>query len=78
MIIDALSNCSSYANAHPRFQKAFAFLISQPLATLPCGRYDIDEHWRVSLDGELKITGMFHLNATFYAAYLRAGFSYRF
>ena len=38
MIIDALSNCSSYANAHPRFQKAFAFLISQPLATLPCGR----------------------------------------
>ena len=42
MIIDALSNCSAYANAHPRFQKAFAFLISQPLATLPCGRYDID------------------------------------
>jgi len=42
MILDALSNCSAYANAHPRFQKAFAFLISQPLATLPCGRYDID------------------------------------
>ena len=49
----------------------------QPLFRLG-GRYDIDEHWRVSLDGELKITGMFHLNATFYAAYLRAGFSYRF
>jgi len=49
----------------------------QPLFQLG-GRYDIDEHWRVSLDGELKITGMFHLNATFYAAYLRAGFSYRF
>ena len=42
------------------------------------GRYDIDEHWRVQLDGQMKITGMFHLNATFYAAYLRAGFSYRF
>ena len=41
-------------------------------------RYDIDEHWRVHLDGQMKITGMFHLNATFYAAYLRAGFSYRF
>lgn len=41
-------------------------------------RYDIDEHWRVHLDGQMKITGMFHLNATFYAAYVRAGFSYRF
>ena len=41
-------------------------------------RYDIDEHWRVHLDAQMKITGMFHLNATFYAAYVRAGFSYRF
>jgi len=49
----------------------------QPLFLLG-GRYDVDEHWRVHLDGQLKITGMFHLNATFYAAYLRAGFSYRF
>lgn len=49
----------------------------QPMFLLG-GRYDIDEHWRVHLDGQMKITGMFHLNATFYAAYLRAGFSYRF
>ena len=49
----------------------------QPMILLG-SRYDIDEHWRVHLDGQMKITGMFHLNATFYAAYLRAGFSYRF
>lgn len=49
----------------------------QPMILLG-SRYDINEHWRVHLDGQMKITGMFHLNATFYAAYLRAGFSYRF
>ena len=41
-------------------------------------RYDIDDHWRVHLEAETKITGMFHLNATFYAANVRMGFSYRF
>lgn len=41
-------------------------------------RYDVNEHWRILLDSELKLSGMFHLNAEFYSAYLRAGFSYRF
>lgn len=49
----------------------------QPLFMLN-SRYDIDDHWRVHLEAETKITGMFHLNATFYAANVRAGFSYRF
>ena len=49
----------------------------QPLFMLG-GRYDIDNHWRVHLDAECKPTGMFHLNAAFYAATVRAGFTYRF
>lgn len=49
----------------------------QPIFMLG-GRYDIDQHWRVALSGECKPTGMFHLNATFYSAYLRAGFTYKF
>lgn len=42
------------------------------------GRYDINEFWRIHLDTELKLAGMFHLNAEFYSAYVRAGFTYRF
>lgn len=49
----------------------------QPLFALG-GRYDIDEHWRVHLDAQCKPTGMFHLNAAFYGATVRAGFTYRF
>lgn len=51
--------------------------IWQPIFTLG-GRYDIDSHWRVLLSAQCKPTGMFHLNATFYAAYVRAGFTYKF
>lgn len=40
--------------------------------------YDPAEHWRVLLDVQCKPTGMFHLDATFYSATVRAGFSYRF
>lgn len=42
------------------------------------GRYDISEHWRIRLETELKLAGMFHMNAELYSAYVRAGFSYRF
>lgn len=49
----------------------------QPIFRLGA-RYDIDTHWRTILEGEIKPTGMFHLNATLYSAYLRAGFAYRF
>ena len=40
--------------------------------------YDVTDHWRVCLAAQCKPSGMFHLNATFYSAYLRAGFNYRF
>ena len=49
----------------------------QPIFMLG-GRYDINDHWRVLLQGECKPTGMFHLNATFYSTYIRAGFTYKF
>ncbi len=49
----------------------------QPIFMLG-GRFDADRHWRVYLSSECKPTGMFHLNAAFYAADLRAGVEYRF
>lgn len=42
------------------------------------GWYDINEHWRVSLSGKMKLAGMFHLNAHYYGAELRAGVEYQF
>lgn len=50
---------------------------NQPLFMLN-GRYDVDSHWRVEAGVEIKPTGIFHMNATFYGATARAGFSYRF
>ena len=40
--------------------------------------YDVKEHWRLNFGVQCKPTGMFHLDATFYGANARAGFSYRF
>lgn len=42
------------------------------------GRYNINEHWQVNLGALCKPTGMFHLNAKYYAAEVRAGFAYAF
>ena len=42
------------------------------------GWYSIDEHWQVNLSALCKPTGMFHLNAKYYAAEVRAGFAYNF
>lgn len=42
------------------------------------GWYDIDEHWRISLNGKLKLAGMFHLNAHYYASEVRVGAEYKF
>ena len=42
------------------------------------GWYDINSHWRVRLSGKMKLAGMFHLNAHYYGAELRAGAEYRF
>lgn len=40
--------------------------------------YDVDDHWRILLSAQCKPTGMFHLDATFYGATLRTGFTYKF
>ena len=42
------------------------------------GRYNINEHWQVNLSALCKPTGMFHLNAKYYGAEVRAGFAYQF
>ena len=40
--------------------------------------YDVTDHWRLDFGAQSKPTGMFHLDATFYGATLKAGFTYRF
>ena len=40
--------------------------------------YDVNDHWRLNFAAQCKPTGMFHLDATFYGATFRTGFSYRF
>lgn len=42
------------------------------------GWYDVNSHWRVRLSGKMKLAGMFHLNAHYYASDIRAGVEYRF
>lgn len=49
----------------------------QPIFMLN-GRYNIDEHWQVNIGALCKPTGMFHLNAKYYGAEVRAGFAYNF
>lgn len=49
----------------------------QPLFAV-CAYYDVTPHWRLNFGAQCKPTGMFHLDATFYGATARAGFSYRF
>lgn len=49
----------------------------QPIFMLG-GLYNIDAHWQVNLSALCKPTGMFHLNAKYYAAEVRAGFAYNF
>ena len=49
----------------------------QPLFSL--GAYvDVAEHWRLNFAAQCKPTGMFHLDATFYGATFRTGFTYKF
>jgi YhcH/YjgK/YiaL family protein len=42
MIIDSLKNCQTYLGMHPRFAKAFDYLLKTDLASLPDGRHEID------------------------------------
>ncbi len=49
----------------------------QPLFSIGAW-YDINEHWRLNFAAQCKPTGMFHLDATFYGATGRVGFTYKF
>ena len=40
--------------------------------------YDVTDHWRLNFAAQCKPSGMFNLDATFYGAALKTGFSYRF
>jgi YhcH/YjgK/YiaL family protein len=42
MIVDSLKNWKTYALLHPRFAKAFAYLTTTDLNSLPDGRNEID------------------------------------
>ena len=42
MILDSLKNKAQYAALHPRFQQVFDFIDNNDVASLPCGRHDID------------------------------------
>lgn len=42
MILDSLKNKAHYAALHPRFQQVFDFIDNNDVASLPCGRHDID------------------------------------
>jgi len=42
MIIDSISNAGKYVSLHPLFEKAFQYITSQDLATLPDGKFEID------------------------------------
>lgn len=39
---------------------------------------DANKHWRINISAQCKPTGMFHLDASFYGATLRTGFTYKF
>jgi YhcH/YjgK/YiaL family protein len=42
MIIDTLSNASKYYNSHPRFAKAFEYILRQDMEKIEPGKYPID------------------------------------
>lgn len=40
--------------------------------------YNVTDHWRLNFAAQCKPTGMFHLDASFYGATFRTGFTYKF
>lgn len=43
MILDELKNTNFYQRLHPSFEKAFTFLLTQDLHSLPVGRIDLED-----------------------------------
>jgi YhcH/YjgK/YiaL family protein len=42
MILDTLKNGMKYATVHPRFSKAFEYLLNNDLAALPAGKVELE------------------------------------
>ncbi|MEI6555257.1 MAG: YhcH/YjgK/YiaL family protein [Paludibacter sp.] len=42
MILDALKNAALYESVHPRFKKAFDFLLNTDLVALPLGKLELE------------------------------------
>lgn len=42
MILDSLKNKERYASLHPRFKTVFDFIDTHDIASMECGRHDID------------------------------------
>jgi len=42
MILDTLKNCKKYTSVHPRFAKAFDYLLNNDLAALPVGKTELE------------------------------------
>ncbi len=42
MILDALKNAALYKSVHPRFKKAFDFLLNTDLVALPLGKLELE------------------------------------
>lgn len=42
MILDSLKNSALYESLHPRFKTVFDYIKSHDLASMECGRHDID------------------------------------
>ena len=42
MILDTLKNKEQYAQLHPRFKQVFDFIEQHDIASMECGRHDID------------------------------------
>ena len=40
--------------------------------------YNVTDHWQINFAAQCKPTGMFHLDASFYGATFRTGFTYKF
>ncbi len=51
-----IADCDRYADLNPHFAKAFAFMKRPDLASLPCGRYEIDGDncWAMVMETPLK------------------------
>ncbi|HXI00727.1 MAG TPA: YhcH/YjgK/YiaL family protein [Sphingobacteriaceae bacterium] len=56
MIIDSLSNAARYNAIHPLFAKAFEYINTQDLLTIPDGKYEISEGLKAIISDKAGMT----------------------